>query len=329
MVFLCNFHLRFYYKSRTFSLKFCLRHKEKKGKIHCEVTMKKSIVLQATEGKEKAVLSMETKDDMILGRVRLYNFGQEPKGILSLGFNFGGKIVKAGMTKTASMLWTFQMEQEEFCDKFSCAVVNSFQGQLSPLLYGNSEGKSREEDLLVSGLQVLDKPLSAQMVENELDENNVSYDEDLKEEIETAIDKEFREESSDVTEDKCENCKYKKCFFEEEKHTFYNKLKNQLDRLFENNPEEEYLEKIIPNSKWVKVEYEKEGDYYVVGLVYQDNELSYLCYGVPGVYQKTPPKEIAGYPVWLPLDSDKREGFGYWLAYQNADTGESIKAIIE
>ena len=284
--------------------------------------MKKSIVLQAIDSNKKAVLSMETKDDMLVGRVRLYNFDEEPKGILSLGFNSQGKVVKAGLTKTSSMLWCFQTEKESVGERFSCAVVNSFQGNLTPLLYGNSEGKIGNEERLVQSLQVLDEPLSMQKTEEILQETKVDFDEDLKTEIEEKIDEEMQE-------DKCQNCRYKKCFYEGENHSFYNKLKGQIDRLFENNPEEEYLEKIIPNSKWVKVEYEADGDYYVVGLVYEDDTLSYLCYGIPGVYQKSPPKEIAGYPVWLPLDSDKKEGFGYWIAYQNADTGESIKAIIE
>lgn len=287
--------------------------------------MKKSIVLQSLKGKEKAVLSMETKDDMVLGRVRLYNFNEEPKGILSLGFNSQGQVTKAGLTKASTMLWTFQMDEGVLKEDFSCAVVNSFQGEVFPLLYGNSEGKPNCEDLLVKSLKMLDDPINTEKIQENLEENGVEYDEELNEEIAQTIDKEF----DDDREDKCENCKYKKCFYEKESLSFYEKLKSQIDRLFENNEEEEYLEKIIPNSKWVKVEYEKEGDYYVIGLVYENENLSYLCYGVPGVYQKTPPKEIAGYPVWLPLDSDKKEGFGYWLAYQNADTGESIKAIIE
>jgi len=283
--------------------------------------MKKSVVLQAVEGKEKAVLSIESKDDMIVGRVRLYNFNEEPKGILSLGFNSKGKVVKAGLTHSSSMLYTFQTDVDSISEKFSCAVVNAHQGNLFPLLYGASDGKVDKEEMLAKSLEIYDKPLTIESVEETLRENEIEYSEELKEEIEEKIEEEMQ--------DKCENCKYKKCFYEKDIPTFYAKLKEQIDRLFENNPEEEYLEKIIPNSKWVKVEYEKEGDYYVIGLVYENNNLSYLCYGVPGVYQKTPPKELSGYPIWLPLDSNKKEGFGYWLAYQNADTGESIKAIIE
>lgn len=104
-------------------------------------------------------------------------------------------------------------------------------------------------------------------------------------------------------------------------------MKGQIDSLFENNPTEEYLETLIPNSKWVKVEL-KNGDYYVLGLIYQDQQLKYICYGVPGVYQTLPPRQLSGYPVWFPLDSNKNEGFGYWLSYQDAENGESVKAVI-
>lgn len=284
--------------------------------------MKKSVVLQAVGGKEKAVLSLESKEDMVVGRLRLYNFSEEPKGILSLGFSANGKVVKAGLTKNSAMLYTFQTDRENVNERFSCAVVNSYKGEVAPLLYGCSEGKPSKEEMIAGALELYEKPLAIGAMEETLDENNIEYDEDLKSEIQSAIEEVMQE-------DKCENCKYRKCFVEEEKPSFYFKLKEQIDRVFKDNPEEEYLGKIIPNSKWVKVEYAKEGDYYVIGLVYDQEHISYLCYGVPGVYQKTPPQELSGYPVWLPLDSEKKEGFGYWLVYQNAETGESIKAIIE
>ena len=283
--------------------------------------MKKSVVLQSQEGNEKAVLSFEDKDDMILGRVRLYNFGEEPKGILSLGFSSNGKVTKAGLTKSSSMLYTFQTEVENISENFSCAVVNAFQGKVFPLLFGSSDGKTQSEGI-VNALEIMDNKVDCEKVEKALDENGIDYDEELKAEIEEEIDKNF--------DDKCANCKYKKCFFEEEKPlSFYNKLKNQIQKLFDENPEEDYLEKIIPNSKWVKVEYEKQGDYYVIGLIEENGSLEYIAYGVPGVFQNDPPDELSGYPVWLPLDSEKKDGFGYWLVYQDAGTGENIKAIIE
>lgn len=295
--------------------------------------MKKSVVLQAPEGEEKAVLSLEDKEDMIVGRVRLYNFKEEPKGILSLGFSTNGKVVKAGLTRSSSMLYTFQTDVENLNENFSCAVVNSVQGELKALLFGSSEGRQENHEKIASALGVMDEDLSVDKVEKKLDELGIYYDQNYEKEIDEEIDNYLDQyEKGNDSFDRCANCKYKKCYVEKEDTkvlAFYNKLKSQIDRIFEENPEEEYLSKIIPSSKWVKVEYEKEGDYYVIGLIYENGALSYLCYGVPGVYQKNPPKELSGYPVWLPIDSEKRDGFGYWLVYQNADTGESIKAIID
>ena len=147
------------------------------------------------------------------------------------------------------------------------------------------------------------------------------------------------------TQNLFENCAYKKYFFdmqekeelpaetlnaqEENSQSFYSEIKKQIDLLFEQHQAESYLENAIPQSKWVKVEFEEGGDYYVFGLVYEEDELKYICYGVPGIYSSTPPKQLSGYPIWFPLDKNNEQGFGYWLTYQDAETGESIKAIIE
>ena len=90
------------------------------------------------------------------------------------------------------------------------------------------------------------------------------------------------------------------------------------------------MQECIPSSKFVKVEYDCSGEYYILGLIYDENgEIKYLCYGVPGIYQKSPPSQLSEYPVWFPLDDEKKESFGYWLTYQDANSGESVKAIVE
>ena len=111
---------------------------------------------------------------------------------------------------------------------------------------------------------------------------------------------------------------------------FFDKLKPQIDKLFENNPVEDNLQNLIPDSKWVKVEYEEDGDFFVFGLLYDDKQnVRYVCYGVPAVFDEEPPKELSGYPIWLPLDRKNEKGFGYWLTYQDATTGEPVKAILD
>lgn len=166
-----------------------------------------------------------------------------------------------------------------------------------------------------------------------------------KKEIEKAI------ESNMSNADKCASCSYRNAFygcncqeenckqedmFEEPelpkintaKSTFYDEIKGQLSLLFERYPEETFLNEIIPNSKWVKVDYENNGQYFVIGLMYEDNEIAYVCYGMPGEYSVTPPREFAGLSQWLPLDPEKPNELGYWIMYQDAQTGENVEIKI-
>lgn len=302
---------------------------------------KKSLVLMGVgSGREKAVLTLENDGELISGRVRLYNFPKQPEGILSLGFYANGKVRKCGLVSSSSMLYSFKTEPD-LADEFSCAVVNFVGANVKPLLFGSTQSKDSQADVLskIAG-EALDKS-SIEEVEELLDEAGVEYSDELKEEIDQAIDKEMQTcedvHVSAAEPDKCASCKYKRCFFgeseaeiEEEKPKFIDEIKGQIDKLFNSSPSENFLEEMIPSSKWVRVEFDGEGDYYILGLIYdEEGKVKYVCYGVPGIYQKTPPIQLSGYPVWFPLDSEKRESFGYWLTYQDAESGESIKAIVE
>lgn len=303
------------------------------------MSLKKSLVLLGVKNEdEKAVLSFEQEGDMINGRVRLYNFPNEPNGILSLGIYSNGRVQKAGLSRASSMLYKFKVES--LPENFSCAVVNFYKADVTPILYGATEGSESKESQIGKVMSVaFEDYKNVQEVKSVLDDNQIDYTDDYKDEIEKEINKEMsREECCD-----CANCKYKKAFFENkanvevkaciqeesDEKTFFDEIKEQILPLFEKKDREEFLEDLIPNSKWVKIDYEEEGDYYILGLIYEEGKIKYLVYGVPGVYQKNPPNEISGYPVWFPLDKNRKESFGYWLSYQDIETGESVKAVVE
>jgi len=107
-------------------------------------------------------------------------------------------------------------------------------------------------------------------------------------------------------------------------HKFYNMIAEQLDELFDKYTREYNLEKLIDNSKWVKINHEEENKYYVVGIIYKDNDIKYICYGVPGNYYTEPPTELKNYSQWLPVDTMNPYDNGYWVMYQDADTGENV-----
>ncbi len=104
--------------------------------------------------------------------------------------------------------------------------------------------------------------------------------------------------------------------------SFYESVKDQIDRLFEKNERFEKLERLLPDSKWLKVSYDGSGKYYLVGTI--GTPVRYLCYGVPGDYSPTPPSDLVGYCQWLAEDTDNPAGKGFWLMYQDGVTGKSV-----
>jgi|GEM_PF-2849336 len=106
---------------------------------------------------------------------------------------------------------------------------------------------------------------------------------------------------------------------------FYDQIEDQINDLFKAHIREENLESIIPNSKWVKVEYEDTEGHYVMGLIYNNDVVQFISYGLPAPNSSVPPKDLEDYAQWLPT-TNSVDGQGYWLVYQSAKTGESVKA---
>lgn len=289
---------------------------------------KKSVVLSSLSGgKEKAVLTVECDSGEIFGNVRMYNFNKEPEGILSLGILSNKNVTKAGLTKEKENFYTFKVIGEKELNTFSCALINFVKGEPVPLLLGSTNGTSITEEKLVNSLSIFEKAPTVAEVTSQLDNNEIYLEE--QEEIEDLIDKSL----STNCNNNCSECKYRDAFYKleddesvpmEEEETFYDEIKEQLDVLFKNNPEEEILRELIPDSKWVKVDYEQKGEYYVVGLMYENGKIKYVCYGVPSLKNSEPPKELKGFCNWLPIDVAKENGFGYWITYQDAQSGENV-----
>ncbi len=103
-------------------------------------------------------------------------------------------------------------------------------------------------------------------------------------------------------------------------NNFYYAIKPQLDEMFVRYPEEKRLNEAVANSKWIRVDTDK--DYYVVGLLFNEDEPSFICYGVPSSCKTQPPEELSTACVWLPVGDGES---GYWAIYQSARNGEIVK----
>ncbi len=105
---------------------------------------------------------------------------------------------------------------------------------------------------------------------------------------------------------------------------YYEKAKRELEEVFSRFPIEEDLVKIFPGSKWCKVYYECE-KYYVVGVIKENDEEKYICYGVPCDYSPVAPKELRDFCQFVPKSVFDLTGKGYWMMFQDAITGACVK----
>ena len=104
---------------------------------------------------------------------------------------------------------------------------------------------------------------------------------------------------------------------------FYERMKDEIDKILSKHPQETALEEMIENSKWVKISY-GEGGFYLFGVLYSGGKPKYICYGVPTKQSANPPQSMEGLASFLPASPEDTEA-GYWVMYQDAETGASIK----
>ncbi len=103
---------------------------------------------------------------------------------------------------------------------------------------------------------------------------------------------------------------------------FYEQTKGEIERLLKNYPKAESLSNLIENSDWVKISY---GDnlFYVFGVIYSGGKAEYICYGVPAVNSERPPESMKELASYIPAPDG---GFtGFWVMYQDAKTGATLK----
>ncbi len=113
----------------------------------------------------------------------------------------------------------------------------------------------------------------------------------------------------------------------EKNGNFYSLIQPQLDELFARFPHFKQLEDLVENTEWIKVSYSDDGSkHYILGKLYDGAEVTHLCYGIPAPSRSTaPPSNLTDYCQWLPLNLDKPDDEGYWVMYQNAETGENVR----
>ena len=103
--------------------------------------------------------------------------------------------------------------------------------------------------------------------------------------------------------------------------------KSRLSELFSVCEEVECLKSVIPNSRFVKVNY-TNSSFYIVGIIEENDKPKYICYGVSGVYGY-PPKSLSDFCHFVPKSLFDLSRDGYYMIFQSAKTGEKITPSID
>lgn len=104
---------------------------------------------------------------------------------------------------------------------------------------------------------------------------------------------------------------------------YYERMRGEIERIFNDYPREESLERVIENSRWARIGY-GGGKFYAFGVLYDGEEAQYILYGVPSGNAKVPPDSLSGRASYVPVN-----GGGFWVMYQDARTGVSVKITAE
>ncbi len=103
---------------------------------------------------------------------------------------------------------------------------------------------------------------------------------------------------------------------------FIQTVERKLDEILQTHPEDSLLKSLIPESVFVKINYEGE-KFYSVGKVLEKGIPSYVCYAVPGKYSDAP-EQLKNYCSFLPVNPYNPLGEGYYVIFQSAKDGKLI-----
>lgn len=287
--------------------------------------MKKNIILTSANlektPEQKGIITFENNNNETLVTLKTFNLNKM-SGKLMLGVQQNKNFYKIEVNSLKNSNEFKINSPINLNDKLSCVLIEILNETASPILWGSNETSKVWQSSFMFNLDENNKQ------ENETTSLNIENSEgyETEEEIENLIDATLEKMDDGETENN--EIEENESLEEEPDDNFFSTIKNQVDELLNNYEQELALETIIPNSKFVKVDYEQNGDYYIFGVIYDDDKIKYVVYGLPGEYGIKPEDDYAEYYQWLPLNSENPEGFGYYLMYQDAQNGEAIKIEI-
>lgn len=317
---------------------------------------KKTVFLsnkQNSNSKEMAIVTFEKKNSSIFGTIKTFNI--DNKNNYLLGIKNNNTILKQNIMLDNNKYNFILSGKLNLEDELGLVLLTNNSNTYTPIIWGSDKISNYKNQILNSLKNTFDKIKSNELVNKKIPQQKTQdkdkivpfsidkneycytpYKQSLKEnvnensysqisleeevvppyhEVATAAAKLFESDDNEINEIINKEIKSEK--------SFYNMIAEQLEELFNKYPREENLERLIDNSKWVKIVHD-DNKSYVVGIIIDNTDIKYICYGVPGNYDKEPPIEMKAYSQWLPTDIRDPYSIGYWVMYQDANTGENV-----
>ena len=291
--------------------------------------LKKVIFLKSLSGNTNtAILTLNKANNGLDITLDLYNISPQN---LALGLNINNNIYKFPINSKKNQ---FKLQNVNNLDSnISCAVVD---------ISNISSPKAVLSGTYNVNQQVVDSFANNNQKQGEVPYNRAKLYEYEDDAVNEQIDSIINMKDCDKN---CSNCKYRQAFYEhqdkvnslskEEKNSkmfsnttdnsqenFYNEIASQLDEILKNNPKENNLIAMIPNSQWAKINYFNKEGYYCIGIIKDNKEVKYIGYAMPSKIGLPPPEDINEYAQFLPIGDGEN---GYYVVYQDAQNGDSIK----
>ena len=104
------------------------------------------------------------------------------------------------------------------------------------------------------------------------------------------------------------------------KNCFFDSVKEKVEKMFLENQPFEKLSSYIENSKWVKVDVDENGLYYLLGLIYENGNVKQICYALPAKKNDAPPAHLKEFCTFVECENDD----GFFVMSQDAENGENL-----
>lgn len=218
---------------------------------------KKTVILsnQQNYGQGMVILTIEQNNSGVFGNLRAFDLPKTNNLMLGISVN-GEQVIKQNVAFINGNNFDFKLKHDfDINGKIGCVLVTTEKDRVEALVWGTNGTKAEykkdiiniiEQDILPKP-KIIEKPKQDSTIQSvEKPEDKAELFESDDEEIEQIIDSELGENSND----------------------FWSLINEQVQELFLQFPTYEPMQNVMPNSKWVKVDYNNDGRDYILGVIY-------------------------------------------------------------